>query len=101
MSSYTLHVDAGNFRAFKSLIAAEYNGVDIKVPKFELGKDNQTPTFLAKSPQGKVPVLETANGGVITESNAIARFVAKLRVDTELTGATLLESAQVNFYLLA
>ena len=31
-------------------------------PAFELGKDNLTAEFLAKSPQGKVPVLETPHG---------------------------------------
>ena len=48
-------------------------------------------------------MLEVSNSrnssGVITESNAIARFVAKLRADTELLGATLLESAQVDSWM--
>ena len=35
---YKLYTDAGNFRAFKALIAAEYNNVDIDVPDFDLGK---------------------------------------------------------------
>ena len=33
-----LYADAGNLRAFKALIAAEYNNVDIDVPEFDLGK---------------------------------------------------------------
>jgi elongation factor 1-gamma len=33
-----LFTDVGNFRAFKILIAAEYNGIDIEIPDFELGK---------------------------------------------------------------
>ena len=96
---YTLYTDAGNFRAFKALVAAEYNKVDIKIPEFTLGKDNTKADFLAKSPQGKVPVLEAPNGTPITESNAIARFIAKLRLDSELLGTTLLESAQVSIVL--
>jgi hypothetical protein len=46
MSSYTLHTDAGNFRALKIIIAAEYNGVAIDTPEFALGKVNHISTQL-------------------------------------------------------
>src|SRR5207253_814315 len=82
------------FRAFKVLIAAEYNGVEIKVPAFKLA-DNKTADFLKKSPAGKVPVLETQHG-CIFESNAIARYVARLRQDTGLYGQCFFESAEVD-----
>eukprot|EP01034_Spumella_vulgaris_P026549 gene26549-33147_t len=95
MSAYKLFTDAGNFRAFKILIAAEYNGVEVEVPEFKVGTDNKTTEFLAKSPLGRVPVLETSTGSIF-ESNAIARFVARIRQDTGLTGSTLVESAQVD-----
>lgn len=98
MSAYKLYTDAGNFRAFKILIAAEYNGVEVEVPEFKVGTDNKTTEFLAKSPLGRVPVLETAAGSIF-ESNAIARFVARIRQDTGLTGATLVESAQVDSWI--
>ena len=54
-----LHTYAGNVHALQSLIVARYNGVEIELPPFEMGKDNKTKAFLAKSPMGKVPVLET------------------------------------------
>ena len=47
----------GNSNAFKALIAAEYNGLVIEQPEFEMGKDNKTPEFLAKNPHGKARVL--------------------------------------------
>jgi glutathione S-transferase len=68
MASYKLHTNPGNFRAFKILIAAEYNKIDIEVVT-----PSETSSF------SKLPALETPNGDIITESNAIARFVAKLR----------------------
>ena len=77
----------GNFRAFKALIAAEYVGVDIDVPDFDVEKTAKTPSFLAMSPMGKVPVLKTPQGAIF-ESNAIARYVARLRKDTEIYGST-------------
>jgi glutathione S-transferase len=69
MAAPKLYSYAGDFRALKALIAGAYNGVAIERPEFVLGKDNVTPEFLAKSPMGKVPVLETAQG-CIWESNA-------------------------------
>jgi elongation factor 1-gamma len=96
--SLTLHTDAGNFRAFKILIAAEYTGVDVAVPDFKIGTDNQTAAFLAKSPLGRVPVLDTPQGSLF-ESNAIARYIARLRPDVGLMGATFHESAQVDQWM--
>ena len=97
MPTYTLHTYPGNFRAFKILVAAQYNGVDVAVPDFDAaaaaGAD-----FLAKNPLGKVPVLETEKG-CIFESNAIARFIARIRADTELYGSSFFESAQIDSWV--
>ena len=48
-----LHTYAGNVHALQSLIVARYNGVEIELPPFEMGKDNKTKAFLAKSPMGE------------------------------------------------
>lgn len=98
MPCYKLYTDAGNFRAFKILIAAEYNGVAIEVPEFKVGQDNKTPEFLAKSPLGRVPVLDTCSGAIF-ESNAIARFVARIRNDTGLLGCGNVAAAQVDSWI--
>jgi elongation factor 1-gamma len=87
-----------NYRAWKTLIAAAYNDIKIDVPPFELHKDNVTPEFLAKNPLGKVPVLETPHG-CIFESNAIARYVTRLRQDTDLCGCGFFESSQVDQWI--
>jgi elongation factor 1-gamma len=94
--SLTLYTDLGNFRAFKVLIAAEYNGVEITVP--DLKGPELKAAVQSKSPSGRAPVLETP-GGAIFESNAIARYVARIRRDTELYGATFFESAQVDSWV--
>eukprot|EP01052_Picozoa_sp_SAG31_P049662 SAG31_NODE_10978_length_1076_cov_1.342886_1_plen_74_part_10 len=70
----TLYTYPGNPRANKALISAQYNGVEIVIPKgFVMGETNKTPEFLKLNPLGKVPVLETAEGGIF-ESNAIAHY---------------------------
>jgi len=72
--------------------------VDITIPDFKLGQDNKTAEFLKLSPLGKVPVLQTPSGAIF-ESNAISRYVARLRRDTELTGASFFDSAQVDSWI--
>jgi len=93
-----LYTYPGNFRAFKILIAAEYNGIDIEIPEFKMLEDNKSSDFLSKSPLGKVPVLETSQGSIF-ESNAIARYVARMRGDTELYGVSFYDSAQVDSWI--
>lgn len=52
----------------------------------------------ALSPLGKAPVLSTPSG-VVFESNAIARYIARARADTELLGASFVEQAQVDSWI--
>ncbi|WP_420726335.1 glutathione S-transferase N-terminal domain-containing protein, partial [Hwanghaeella sp. LZ110] len=86
-----LHSGAGNKNAFKALIAAEYSGIKVELTKdFEMGVSNKTPEFLKMNPLGKVPVLETPDGPVF-ESNAIARYVARLKDDNPLFGSSRIE----------
>lgn len=89
-NNYTLHVPAGSFRAFKILIAAEYNGIDIDIPEFD------ATVAASLSPTGKAPVLQTPTG-VIFESHSIARYVARMRRDKGLTGnGSVVEEAAVD-----
>lgn len=92
-----LYTYPGNPRAIKALVAAEFNGVNVEVPAFDMATI-KSKEFLAKNPLGKVPVLETAEGSIF-ESNAIARYIARLRADTYLYGKTFFESAQVDSWI--
>lgn len=83
----------------KILIVAKYGEVDLQVtPDFKLGQDNKTEEFLKKNPLGKVPVLETEEG-TIWESNAIARYVARLDQNTHLLGSNEYENGLVDQWL--
>lgn len=86
-----------NPRANKGRIAAKYNGVEVTEVPVEMGKTNKTKEFLAMNPLGKVPVLETEDGA-IWESNAIARYCARLG-DAKLFGNSAIEEAQVDQWL--
>ncbi|KAI3805167.1 hypothetical protein L1987_27283 [Smallanthus sonchifolius] len=95
-----MHVGKPNKNALKVLIAAEYVGVEVKCPEnFEMGVSNKTSEFLKMNPLGKVPVLETPDG-VIFESNAIARYVARLKTDTcSLFGSSPIEYGQIEQWI--
>ncbi|RUS14795.1 hypothetical protein BC937DRAFT_93329 [Endogone sp. FLAS-F59071] len=84
-----------NPRVAKSLIAAAYNGLEVELPEFEMGKDNKTPEFLAKFPLGKVPAFEGTDGTLLFESGAIAYYIASYKDDTLLLGQTKSEAGLV------
>merc|ERR1711973_1073692 len=77
MVAGTLYTYPDNFRAQKALIAAKYSGANLTVPQdFVFGESNKTPEFTKKFPLGKVPAFEGSDGTLLTESNAIAYYVA-------------------------
>ncbi|XP_020096261.1 elongation factor 1-gamma 2 [Ananas comosus] len=94
-----LHAGSGNKNALKALIAAEYSGVQVELVKnFEMGVSNKTPEFLKMNPLGKIPVLETPDGPIF-ESNAIARYVTRLKADNPLYGSSLIEYARIEQWM--
>ena len=94
----TLFSFNGDKNAYKALVAAKYNGVDIELAKnFELGVSNKKPEFLKMSPTGKVPVLKTEEGSIF-ESNAIARYVARI-TDKGLYGTTALDLGSIEQWI--
>lgn len=92
-----LYTYPNNKNAFKALIAAEYVGAKIELPAFQMGVTNKSPEFLKLNPFGKVPTLKTPAGGVF-ESNAIARYVARL-ADKGLLGKTTYEEGLVEQWI--
>ncbi|XP_040576772.1 elongation factor 1-gamma [Lepeophtheirus salmonis] len=94
--SGTLYTYPQNFRAQKCLITAKYSKVDLKIaPDFVFGESNTEASFLKKFPSGKVPAFESSEGVTLTESNAIAYFIAS----EELRGKTPVERAQIQQWL--
>ncbi|SHN25893.1 glutathione S-transferase [Pseudomonas asturiensis] len=55
-----------------SLLGSEYQWVPVDI----LNGETQTPAFLEKNPNGKIPVLELDDGTCLWESNAILNFLA-------------------------
>ncbi|KAJ4966250.1 hypothetical protein NE237_018099 [Protea cynaroides] len=94
-----LHASNINRNGFKPRIAAFYSGVTVELAKnFEMGVSNQTPKFLKMNPLGKIPLLETPDGPIF-ESNAIARYVTRLKNDNPLYGSSLIEYAHIEQWM--
>lgn len=98
MAALKLHTTPGNTRAFKAIIAGKYNGIEIETSPVEFGVTNKTKEYLKLNPNGKVPVLETAEGA-IWESNAIARYVARLNDTGKLFGNNNYEASLVDQWI--
>ncbi len=79
---------AGDFRAFKGLIAAQVAGVAVTVK--EVDPKGTTPNT--------VPVLSTPHGE-LTQSNAIARYIARSRPEAGLFGQSFFQSGQVDSFI--
>ncbi|XP_058064387.1 elongation factor 1-gamma-like isoform X1 [Anopheles bellator] len=96
MISQTLYTYSDNFRAYKVLIAAQYSGTAVKVAAdYVHGETNRSEAFLKKFPLGKVPAFETKDGKYLTESNAIAFYVA----NDQLRGTSDVHRAEVISFL--
>jgi len=89
---FTSAEDNYKYRGWKIQIAAQYAGVNVDVV------DSGSKEFKNLSPVGKTPVLSTPNGPIF-ESNAILRYIARLRGDSGLYGDSFQEAALVDQWL--
>ena len=85
------YLDSGNGYKIRLLLAQlgmayRYRDVDI------MRGESRTPQFLAKNPNGRIPLLELADGRCLAESDAILWYLAE---GTALVPAERLEQAQV------
>jgi len=90
MTLYDFH-DSGNgykVRLLLSHLGLAYRYVEIDI----LSGESRTPEFLAKNPNGRIPVLELSDGTFLSESNAILFYLAE---DTRYLPDERLASAQV------
>jgi glutathione S-transferase len=75
---YTVYGDYNSGNCYKiklmlHLLGAQYQWVPVDI----LNGETETDAFLAKNPNGKIPVLELEDGTCLWESNAILNFLAE------------------------
>jgi elongation factor 1-gamma len=79
----------GDFRAFKVLITAGLAGVNVNV--------NEADSKAAQAVE-TLPTLTTSQG-VLSQSNAIARYVARSRPEAGLLGSSFFQSGEVDSWI--
>ena len=74
---YTLYSMQRSGNSYKVRLALARLGIPYKLVEVDiLQGESRTPEFLAKNPNGQVPLLEVAPGRYLAESNAILWYVA-------------------------
>ncbi len=72
---YDNHLSGNGYkpRLLLAHLGSAYEAVEIDIMKGE----SRTPEFLARNPNGRIPLLELEDGTCIAESNAILHFLAE------------------------
>jgi glutathione S-transferase len=69
-------LDSGN--GYKARLALAQLGLEHQIIEIDIEKgESRTPGFLARNPNGRIPVLELENGQFLAESNAILCYLAE------------------------
>jgi len=90
---YTLYSMQSSGNSYKVRMLLARLGIRYRLVETDLFKgENRTPEFLAKNPEGHVPVLELADGRYLSESNAILVYLAE---ETPYLPPDRLERAEV------
>ncbi|MFA5938302.1 MAG: glutathione S-transferase family protein [Sinimarinibacterium sp.] len=75
---YTLYGMTGSGNCYKPLLAMKQLGIPHRWQEVAVVKgETRTPEFLAKNPNGKVPLLELPDGRLLAESNAMLCYLAE------------------------
>ena len=94
---YRLHDNMSSGNAYKVRLLLTQLGIPFERIEYDVDKaETRTPEFLAKNPNGRIPVLELAPGRFLPESNAILCYLAE---DTHFMPADRLQRAHVMQWL--
>ncbi|MEX2126476.1 MAG: glutathione S-transferase family protein [Woeseia sp.] len=89
----TVYGDSISGNCYKIKLVCSELGIDYEWRELDiLAGATRTPEFLAMNPNGKIPLLELADGRYLAESNAILCYLAE---GSELAGADRFERARV------
>jgi glutathione S-transferase len=84
-SQYTLYDYLPSGNGYKVRLTAKYLNIPYRLVELDITQGaTRTPEFLAKNPNGRIPLLEVQGRGFLWESHAIISFLAE---DSELMPA--------------
>ena len=74
----TLYQDPRSGNCYKAVLTAAHLGIPLKTVDIDVTEGlTRQPEFLAKNPNGRVPLLELDDGRLLPESNAITWYLAE------------------------
>ena len=74
----TLYQDPRSGNCYKAVLTAAHLGIPLKTVDFDVVTGlTRKPEFLAKNPNGRIPLLELDDGRFLPESNAIIWYLAE------------------------
>ena len=77
MSDYTLYDYLPSGNGYKVRLTAKHLSVPYRLVELDILKgETRTRQFLAKNPNGRIPLLEVPGRGFLSESHAIISFLA-------------------------
>lgn len=83
------------YKMWKASIAAQYNSVSLDTCEYDVAGNSDS---MEANVWKKTPYLEI-DAGVIGSSNAIARYIARMRGDTQLFGNKFSEKCQIDTWI--
>jgi glutathione S-transferase len=90
---YKVYGDSQSGNCYKVQLLMNHLDLEYQWQEMDiLAGETQSKAFLAKNPNGKIPLLELPSGEYLSESNAILNYLAD---GTQLLPATSWEQAQV------
>ncbi len=94
---YKLHDNISSGNAYKVRLLLSQLGIPFERIAYDIDRsETRTPGFLAKNPNGRIPLLELAPGRFLAESNAILCYLAE---DTHFLPADRFQRAQTMQWL--
>ena len=80
-------------------VVMKEKGIDIPMTEIDLRSgENLSADFKAKNPLGRIPVLETDSGIMISETIAISRYLESMEPEPNLFGITGEEQAMIEMW---
>ena len=78
MADYTLYDFLPSGNGYKVRLLLKVLGIEYRLVEMDILKgETRTPDFLAKNPNGRIPLLELATGECLAESGAILNYLSE------------------------
>jgi len=94
----TLHVMVGSSCCLQAMLTAKACNLPVTFKYYTSEAERQSEKFLEMNPTGELPCLQTSEG-VITNSEAVLRFMAGCKAYLYVAGQSAFDKAQVDYWM--